>query len=86
MIRFRLKERIAAREFDTGRRVTFNEVAAATGINRATLSKIANQRGYNTTTDNLDRLCVYFGCRLDELAEHIPEEEGNEGQSSDTQA
>lgn len=85
MIRFRLKERMADREFRTGRRVTFNEVANATGINRATLSKLANQRGYNTTTDNLDRLCAYFGCRLEELAEHIPDEGSNQGDPGGTQ-
>ena len=27
--------------------------------------------GYNTTTDNLDQLCKYFGCRLGDLAESV---------------
>ena len=56
MIRFRLKEVIADKEFELGRRITLSEIAAATGIHRTTLSKIANQRGYNTTTDNIDKL------------------------------
>jgi len=51
--------------------VTLDEVARATGIHRTTLSKIANRKGYNCTTDNLDKLCAYFGCRIEELAEHI---------------
>lgn len=49
------------------------EVANATGIHRMTLSKIANHRGYNPTADVLDRLCNYFGCRIEQLVEHIPD-------------
>ena len=71
MIRFRLKELIAEKEFRERRVITMTEVAAQTGINRMTLSKIANHPGYSTVTDNLDRLCDYFGCRLEQLAEHL---------------
>lgn len=75
MIRFRLKEVIADREFKVGKRVTFEEIAGATGIHRTTLSKIAGQRGYNTTTDNIDKLCRYFGCKVSDLVEYVPDEE-----------
>ena len=47
MIRFKIKERIADKEFSEDRRVTIGEVAEATGIHRMTLSKMINQRGYN---------------------------------------
>ncbi|MFZ5619691.1 MAG: helix-turn-helix domain-containing protein [Pseudomonadota bacterium] len=76
MIRFRLKEVIADREFREGRRITLEEIAKRTGIHRTTLSKIANTRGYNTTTDNLDRLCSYFQCPIGALVEHIPDGPG----------
>lgn len=72
MIRFRLKEVIADEEFRQGRRITLEEIAKATGIHRTTLSKIANVRGYNTTTDNLDRLCEFFHCPIGRLVEHVP--------------
>ena len=72
MIRFFLKERISDLEFREGRRVTLEEIARATGIHRTTLSKIVNKKGYNCTIDNLDKLCDYFGCRIEELAEHRP--------------
>lgn len=71
MIRFRLKELLADKAFTEGRRVTLEEVSKKTGIHRTTLSKIANVKGYNTTTDNLDKLCAYFGCDLCELAEFV---------------
>jgi len=38
------------------------EIAAATGINRMTLSGMINLNEYTTATDNLDHLCRYFGC------------------------
>ena len=74
MIRFRLKEVIAEKEFHDGRRITFEEVALATGIHRTTLSKLANQRGYNTTTDVLDKLCTFFRVSRSDLVEHIADD------------
>jgi putative transcriptional regulator len=74
MIRFRLKELIADKEFNENRRITFDELSKSTGIHRTTLSKIANQKGYNTTTDVLDKLCVYFGVELDKVASYTPDE------------
>lgn len=73
MLRFRLQELIAEKQFQEGKRVTLTELSEATGINRVTLSKMVNHRGYSTVTDNLDRLCNYFGCRIEQLVEHIPD-------------
>ena len=56
MIRFRLKELIADKEFRERRVITMVEIANATGINRMTLSNIANHAGYSTVTDNLDQI------------------------------
>ena len=71
MIRYRIQELLAEKQFQEGRRVTLLELAEATGISRVTLSKMVNQRGYGTLTDHLDKLCNYFGCRIEQLAEHI---------------
>lgn len=74
LIRYRLKERIADLEFHEDRRITLDEIAERTGVSRPTLSRIANVRGYSTTTDILDRLCTFFECRLEQLAEYLPPE------------
>ena len=74
LIRYRLKERIADLEFHEDRRITLDEIAERTGVSRPTLSRIANVRGYSTTTDILDRLCTFFRCRLEQLAEYLPPE------------
>lgn len=73
MIRFRLKELLAEKEFRERRVITLVEVANATGINRMTLSKIANHPGATTVSDNLDKLCKYFGCQVGDLAIYIPD-------------
>jgi putative transcriptional regulator len=74
MIRFRLKELVAEKEFQESRRITLEEISKATGIHRTTLSKVSNQKGYNVTTEVLDKLCGFFGVELGVLAEHIKEE------------
>ena len=75
MLRFKIKEMIAKKEFAEERRITIGEVAEAGGIHRMTLSKMINQKGYNTGTENLDRLCAYFKCQVGDLIEYIPEEQ-----------
>jgi len=73
MIRIRFKELLANKEFEENRVITIAEVAKETGIHRATLSKIANEKGCNTVTDNLDKLCYYFDCKIEELITFIKE-------------
>lgn len=73
MIRYRLRELMAERQFKEGRLITVNEVAEATGIHRITLSRILNQRGYNTGTENIDRLCRYFSCEVGQVIEYVAE-------------
>lgn len=75
MIRFKLKERIADKEFREDRRITLLEVAEATGIGRITLSRLLKP-GAVVRTDTLDKLCTYLGCRIEELAEHVPDGRG----------
>lgn len=73
MLRFKLKERIADKEFRERRRITLQEVGAETGITRNTLSKMLNPRGGSVRSEYIDRLCTYFGCRIEEFVEHVPD-------------
>ncbi len=77
MIRFKLGEMIEKKQFAEGRRVTINEVATTTGLNRMTLSKILNQKGYGTGTETIDKLCQYFRCRVEDLLEYIDSSESD---------
>ncbi len=77
MIRFHLKELIAEKEFTEKRRITIGEISQETGINRMTLSKIINHPGHSTVTDNLDKMCNYFDCSIEQLVTHIKESSAN---------
>lgn len=73
MLRFKLKELIAEKEFQESRRVSIAEIAEQSGIARNTLSRILNQPGWNARSEHLDKLCAYFDCRIEELVEYIPD-------------
>ncbi|MEQ3657827.1 MAG: helix-turn-helix transcriptional regulator [Glaciecola sp.] len=73
MLKFKFKQLLAEKEFNDGQTVTITDVAKATGINRMTLSKIANKKGYSTVTDNIDKLCAFFGCEVSDLVEYVDE-------------
>ena len=75
MIRFHLQKLIAEKQFQENKRITIAEITEATGINRVTLSRMINQKGYSTVTDNLDKLCKFFNCTSDELAEYCADED-----------
>lgn len=74
MVRFHLKELIAKREFERGKRITLEEISRETDIHRTTLSKIANSRGYNTTTDNVAAICDYLKCSVGEFMEVVEDD------------
>lgn len=72
MLRFRFKALLSDKEFAEGRSISLQEVSNATGVNRMTLSKLANHKGHNATSDVIDKLCDYFECEIQELVQHIP--------------
>lgn len=73
VIRFKLAEQMEKLQFRQSRRITIQEVADTTGVNRMTLSRILNHKGNGATTETLDRLCTYFECRVEDLIEHLPD-------------
>ena len=81
MLRFKIKEMIAQKEFEEGRRITIAEVAKGAGIHRVTLSKLINRRGFSTGTDHIDKLCAYFDCRVEDLVEYVPNQTVGDGVS-----
>lgn len=56
-IRIRLRECMDLYEAKTGVRVTYVDVAEATGLSVATLQSIGSRERYNATLDVLERLC-----------------------------
>ncbi len=73
MIRYHLKHLIADMELSLGRRISLGEIAEKTGIHMSTLSRIANQKAANTTIGNLEKICLFFDCNIQDLVEFVPE-------------
>lgn len=73
---------IEKRQFSEGRRITINEIATATGLNRMTLSKILNQKGDGTGTETIDKLCAFFECPVEDLMVHLQDDQVPEEPSS----
>jgi putative transcriptional regulator len=71
MIRILFKQQLDEKSFRDNRRITLIEVAEITGISRPTLTRIANNAGYNTNTDTIDALCDYFECEPGDLLKRI---------------
>lgn len=72
MFRYRLAELIAEKRFVEGKVVTITEIGEATGISRRILSAIFNnKREANPTAETLEKLCRYFGCRVEQLVEFV---------------
>lgn len=74
MLKFKVRQRLADKEFQEGRKITLDELVEALNSNRATLSKMMNQRGVVVRTDVLDNLCRYFQCSIADLVEYVPDE------------
>lgn len=72
MIKFKLNQMIKKFEVENCRSLPLEEITQNTGIHRSTLSKIINNRECNITLYNIDCLCEFFDCAIEELIEREP--------------
>lgn len=75
MIKYNLKALIADKEFEENRKITYDDISRETGISKVTLSKIAKRRGYDTAVSNIEKLCLYFNCDINEFVTIVTEED-----------
>src|SRR5215213_7875907 len=67
MIQCRLRELVAAKSRRERRRITYETIGAETGVNKNTLTRLANDRADRVGLSVVDRLCAYFDCQPGEL-------------------
>lgn len=72
MIRVLLKERLLVKSVAENKVISLMEVAEATGIGRATITRIASSKDYNATIKVVDKLCDYFECDINDLLVREP--------------
>jgi putative transcriptional regulator len=63
---------IRAFEQRAGQRLTYAELAARSGVARATVESLASRPGYNATLETIDRLCDALECDLTDLVHREP--------------
>lgn len=78
MIRVRLREMMDAYTGRTGERLTYERLAALSGISRAALESLVGRQAYNPTLDVIDRLCEALSCTPAELLERVPTPKNSE--------
>ncbi|MEE9202920.1 MAG: helix-turn-helix transcriptional regulator [Dehalococcoidia bacterium] len=75
MIQSRLRELIAAKGRRERRRITYDDIRAQTGVNKNTLTRLANDRADLVAISTIDRLCAYFVCQPGDLLIYLPDSE-----------
>ena len=73
MIQCRLRELIGAKARQEHRRITYDDILAQVGVNKTTLTKLANDRASMVGISVIDRLCTYFQCQPGDLFIHKEE-------------
>ena len=67
MIQCRLRELMAAKGRRERRRITYDDILAEVGVNKSTLTRLANDRADLVGISVIDRLCEYFDCQPGDL-------------------
>lgn len=55
------------------RKITYDDILAATGISKSTLTRLANDRAGRVYISTIDRLCAYFDCQPGDLFLYVEE-------------
>lgn len=74
MIKYKIKELIDSKAKREGRRITLSSLAEEVGIQSSAMSKIANNKGYNTSMKTIEALCRFFDCKIEDVVEYYPDD------------
>ena len=74
MIQCRLRELIGAKARQEHRRITYDDILAQSGVNKNTLTRLANDRADMVGISVIDRLCAYFGCQPGDLFIYVEDD------------
>ncbi|MBU2877067.1 helix-turn-helix domain-containing protein [Aliiglaciecola lipolytica] len=67
MIKINLQQMMLDHAAKKGAVVTIDEISKQTGLGRNTLSRIKNDPYRSTSTDIINKLCLYFNCSIQEI-------------------
>ncbi|KPA18561.1 XRE family transcriptional regulator [Candidatus Magnetomorum sp. HK-1] len=67
MILYNLKTLINKKSYKDKKKYTYQEISDATGISKQTLSRINSTPNYTISSENLEKLCRFFNCKIEDL-------------------
>ena len=73
MIRVKLREAMENYRLETGKRLTYAELANMSGIGAGTLSSIGSRLDYQANLATVEKLCLTLDISLGDLLEIIPD-------------
>ena len=71
MLQCRLRELIGEKGRRERRKITYDDILSQTGINKNTLTRLANDRADGVGISVIERLCAYFGCQPGDLFVYV---------------
>ncbi|WP_434143227.1 helix-turn-helix domain-containing protein [Photobacterium leiognathi] len=74
MIKYKIRALIQQHPLHNGRKVTLTYLAENVGVQSSAMSKIANNKGYNTSVSTIEALCKFFNCNVEDVMEYVPDE------------
>lgn len=75
MIQCRLRELMGEKGRREHRRITYDDILRETGVNKSTLTKLANDQSRMVGISVIDRLCAFFPCLPGDLFIYVDEPE-----------
>ena len=76
-LQVRLRQALAEHQQRTGQRLTYSDLAKATGLSYATLASLATRPTYNTRLSTVAKLCAALACRPGDLLELVSGEKAH---------
>lgn len=70
MIVIKLREAMLSFKEKTGKKMTYAQLAEATGLSKATLESISARANYNPRLSTIDSICKALDCTPHELLEY----------------
>jgi transcriptional regulator with XRE-family HTH domain len=72
MVLLKLRQAMEGYRLRTGERMTYEKLAALSGVSVGTLQSIGSRPGYHPTLANVERLCLALGVPIQDLVEVVP--------------
>jgi putative transcriptional regulator len=67
MIKLKLEQQILEKSARDGKRLSIDEIAKSSGVSRITLLRLKSDPYRSTSTDVINKLCIYFDCGPEDL-------------------